>query len=267
MSQVNISTIEDVASGIKLEIWAADNGSGGVTFEIRSVGSNTTDYDLNGFFIDVGNDGGTITSVGTKSNNMNGSSADGIKLDGFDYASALGSVGGKDANWTSGTFTIDGLSFADLDGAQIGLRLTSVGAEGGSLKLVGDAEIPDEPVDNFPELDKDISNIVLYFDTTSGDVKPDGGDGYYTVKIDNVAEAASDDLDTWIADVQAFLVAQDPNVSTDTELLGVAIKYGTTTEYYAMDGETTPDPAPEGTTFPLPGNQVDQTYLYSDIFA
>jgi hypothetical protein len=264
MAMVQIATIEDGASGIKLEVWAEDNGAGGVNFEIKSVGTNTADYDLNRFFVDVGNDGGLIQD-------MKGSAADGTKLDGFDYAKDLGSGGGNDANWTEGSFTIGGLTFAQLDGAQIGLRLTSVGADGeGSLKLVGDAEIPDGSggTDHFPDLDKDISNIVLYFDTTAGDTKPQpDGDGYYTVKVDSVPEGASDDLDDWLADVQAYLVENDVNVGANTDLLGVAIKYGTTTEYYAMDDNPEPDPAPAGTVFPLPGDHVDQTYQYGDVFA
>lgn len=273
MALVLISTIEDSANGIILEVWAEDNGSGGVNFEIKSVGTNTADYDLNGFFVDVGDDGGTLTSIGGKANNMIGSSADGTKLDGFDYGAALGSVGGNDTDWNSGTFTIDGLNFEDLDGAQLGLRLTSVGPSGTSLKLVGDAEIPDEPPEesNFPELDKDISNVVLYFQTTEGDVKPSpDGDGYYTVKIDNVAEEASDDFDDWLADVQTYLIANDPNVA-DAELVGVAIKYGSEqsgggTEFYAMDNDPDIDTAPAGTTFPLPGNEVDKTYQYGEVY-
>jgi hypothetical protein len=268
MTLALIATIEDAASGLKLEIWAQDNGLGGTYFEIKSVGENTSSYDLNGFFVDVNNDGGSIFSTGQKLNNMNGSAADGTKLDGFDFAKALGSVGGNDANWTEGSFTIDGLAYADLDGAQIGLRLTSVGADGeGSLKLVGDADIPHGNEDHFPELDKDISNIVLYFNTTEGDTRPDpDGDGFYTVKIDDVPESASDDLDDWLGDVLAHLVAEDPNVTADTGLQGVAIKYGTTTEFYAMDNDPAPDTPPNGTEFPLPGNQVDQSYQYDEVF-
>ena len=74
---------------VTVEVTATLDGAGNVTFNYELVSGIA---DLNGFFIDIGNDGGAISKI-AGGNNMNGSDADGDKLDGFDFAQALGSVG------------------------------------------------------------------------------------------------------------------------------------------------------------------------------
>jgi hypothetical protein len=122
-----------------------------------------------GVFLDTGSSGGTINWIGTKSNNMNGSDCDGNQLDGFDYAAVLGSVGGNDADYVYGIVSFAGLTLADLDGAQIGIRATSLGeTRDGSLKLTSVFRNDNPPQDDgFPTWPQDISNVVLYFNTTS----------------------------------------------------------------------------------------------------
>jgi|GEM_PF-1930200 len=202
---------------------------------------------------------------------------------------------------------------ASLNGADftLGVRATSVNGDG-SIKFADtdpeyDDGTPPQGSDDFPEWPQDISNVVLVFDTTDGDTKPiegkvDGsgsennpdkagypinpndpqdGDGYYTVKIDNWPDNASDDLDNSIDEILAYLIANDPNVDAETELLGVVIKGGNQadTEFFAYGDNnlngTDPDPLPDGIGFELPGDSgnvdppsaIDQSYDYADVFA
>lgn len=130
-------------NGIEIEIYA-EEVVGGVKFTIDSTGLDQN-YDINGLFIDVGNNGGLLTYFGSKADNLNGAdSGDGTKFDGWDAGAALGSIGGNDTNFTDGTVTISGITLSQLDGAEIGLRLTSVAdpTSGGSLKLAEIAELP-----------------------------------------------------------------------------------------------------------------------------
>jgi hypothetical protein len=301
-------------NGVEILVTAVEVG-GEVQFTVKLISGTA---DLNGFFIDLGNNGGTVTSEGSKANNMNGSAlvcdADGNviseKMDGFDYAEVLGTVGGSDADVTCETFTISGITSLDqLIGAQVGVRATSVGEDReGSLKLAGILTEDTPPDDDFPEWEQDISNVVLVFDQTAGDTKPvegktDGGgqaypnnpadpqdgDGYYTVKIDNWPTSADDDLDNSIDDILDYLIANDPYITEESELLGVIIKGGQQdTNFYAYGDENTngtdPDPLPTdlGLTLPeddpdtpnneaagnaTPTNAIDQTYQYEDVFA
>lgn len=194
--------------------------------------------------------------------------------DGYDYAVGLGTVGGNDADYTAGTFFIPNLTLADLEGSDAGLRATSYGEGGeGSLKLVADYEPPappPPPEDHFPEWPQDISNVVFYFDTTDGDTKPKpDGDGYYTVKIDNVPSSASNDLDDWYEAAWQWIIDNDPNVGPETVLLGAAIKGGNQmdADFYALDGDTDPDPLPIGLTELVENNAIDTSYLYGTVFA
>ena len=143
------------------------------------------------------------------------------------------------------------------------------------------------PGDDFPTWAQDISHIVLYFQQDEGDVKPTGdppgpagdGDGYYTVAIDAWPGSATNNLDDNIADILQWLGENDPNVSTESDLLGVLIKGGTqTTAYYAYgehneNGADT-DPIPAGApqiVYPpdqgnSDGNALDQVWTYAQVF-
>ena len=118
----------------------AEATSGGVQFWIQ-VESGTGD--LRGFFLDVGTPGGSVTRAGSSSNNMNGTGYS------FDYGVEIGSPGSSDYV-TKATFTLSdmgGMSLAELlDGATFGIRATSVGMNGTSVKLIGTAEFPEVTV-------------------------------------------------------------------------------------------------------------------------
>lgn len=118
----------------------AEATSGGVQFWVQ-VESGIGD--LRGFFLDVGTPGGSITRAGNNSNNMNGTGYS------FDYGVEIGSPGSSDY-FTNATFTLadmGGMSLAELlDGATFGIRATSVGSSGTSVKLIGTAEFPEVTV-------------------------------------------------------------------------------------------------------------------------
>lgn len=104
---------------------------GGVKFWVE-VESGTAD--LRGFFLDIGAPGGPYTRAGHADNNMNGTGYT------FDYGVQIGTQGaGKDV-FTKATFTLNdlpGMSLAEwLDGATFGIRATSVGMDGSSVKLI-----------------------------------------------------------------------------------------------------------------------------------
>lgn len=270
----------DGVTVLEVKVFAAEatqDGQTGLSFTFETTLADGYRVDLNGFFLDIGGDGGSRTQVnGANANNMLGGNNDG-----YDYAVGLGSVGGNDADFTSGSRFIAGLSLDDLVGADAGLRATSFGLDGqGSLKLVTDyTPPPPPPGDDFPPWAQDISNVILVFGTTDGDLKPKpDGDGYYTVKIDEWPGPADDDLDNSIDDILAWLVAKDPNVDADTELLGAIIKGGQQdTNFYAFGDNNTngtdPDEPPEGLALswtgsenPQPANAVDASYNYDAIF-
>ncbi|MDP2354743.1 MAG: hypothetical protein Q8M31_01615 [Beijerinckiaceae bacterium] len=239
--------------------------------------------DLNGFFLDFGGDGGSVKSVGSIANNMNGGNNDG-----YDFGKVLGSVGGNDEDNRAGSFEIDLSKFsfpvgtdltdvaAVLAGADAGLRATSFGPDGElSLKLVDDYTPPVD--DHFPELEQNISNVLFYFKDKGEPTDTDAnGDGYILIKIDDVPDAASDDLDDWYGDVLAFLKSEKL-IDDDDELLGVAIKGGggpggsNDAEFFELDGDTDADPFPAGFGTINPGGNadvalIDESILYADIF-
>ncbi|KIC14266.1 hypothetical protein RA20_21225 [Leisingera sp. ANG-Vp] len=245
---------------VTVEITAVLNGSGDVEFEYKLVSGIA---DLNGFYVDIGNDGGGISKLG-RGNNMKGRDSDGDALDGFDVAEKIGTAGGNDDDTTEGTLTYSlaelGISsLEELADAEIGIRATSVGEyREDSLKLAGTGEFcPDEDPDgdDFPEWGQDISNITFVFNQSEGDTS---GDGFYTVKV-NVPGELGDDPDEYIEDLLEDLIAFDPNLEPDADLEGIVLKGGMeTTEFFAygshnMNGED-PDPLPVGIGFSLPGD-------------
>ncbi|AGH96938.1 T1SS-143 repeat domain-containing protein [Micavibrio aeruginosavorus] len=126
-----VALLSDATTGVTVQVLASQTASG-VEFTVKLLSGTA---DLNGFFLDVDGNGGPIFSIGESGNNMSGTS-------GFDYAQVLGTVGGGDPAVTQSTFTIAGLTLADVDGGKIGIRATSSGSGGSqSLKLVGDSDV------------------------------------------------------------------------------------------------------------------------------
>jgi hypothetical protein len=159
--------------GLIVNITAVMNADGSVTLTY-ALDEASVQADLQGMFIDFGNDGGAMTSVGSKSNNMNGSDTDGDKLNGFDMGTVLGTVGGSDADNTAGSWTISAADLAKwgIDGleelatAEIGIRATSVGDNrDGSVKLANTGEFcpgDDGGDDHFPGWSKpSISHVTF----------------------------------------------------------------------------------------------------------
>lgn len=109
------------APGVTVNVWATQEATG-VRFDFRTSLDPGWNIDLNGFFLDIGGDGGSIRSYGSASNNMNGGGRDG-----YDKAVVLGSVGGNDADFRDGFWLLAGITLADLEGADAGLRATSYG--------------------------------------------------------------------------------------------------------------------------------------------
>ncbi|MBI2235210.1 MAG: VWA domain-containing protein, partial [Micavibrio aeruginosavorus] len=134
-STMKTLTLVSAAYGVKITVDAVESASG-VTFTIKLVEGIA---DLNGFFLDIGGDGGAIYSIGSSGNNMSGASS------GFDYGYVLGSVGGNDADVTTATVTVSGIDLADLEDAIVGIRATSVGeCRDASVKLTGVVDVETE---------------------------------------------------------------------------------------------------------------------------
>lgn len=174
---------------------------------------------------------------------------------------------------------------------------STVGGEG-SAKTAGAAPVledcDDHPDDDndFPELTKDISNVVFYFKAGYGPGKVDPGrdvkgkngpDGFYTGKVDNWFDEASNDLDDYYDDIFDWLVDNDLCIDADDIVLGVAIKSGKNafaagngvfsvatqndTAYFAVgDGDTDPDALPSPLTKPITGNHIDPSVNFDDVF-
>jgi hypothetical protein len=273
-----------VAEGLAFTI-VFENGTFTVTVTHGSMNLNAlywTDGDS------TANEGGGLTGfTGAKSENSLNMNGTGEVWDGGIKISDAGL--GKtppDSYIVAGSghdsFTIDAANFDPANFGTLGVRATSTSTESGSIKWVEDPVEPEDPADDFPTWPQDISNIVLYFDQDAGDTKPGGGDGFYLVKIDGVPPGADDDLDQWIDDALAWLIANDPNIDANSDLLGAAIKGGNdagSTQFYAYGDHNTngtdPDPVPAGApdieTPPaqgqVPGNEIDKSYDYDVVFA
>ena len=123
-------------SGLVVGVYAAAV-EGGVQFWVQVESGSA---DLRGFFLDVGSPGGSITRIGSADNNMNGTGYS------FDYGIEIGTPGAAADYFTNATFTFydrDDIQISSLlDGATFGIRATSVGQEGGSVKLIGTGSLP-----------------------------------------------------------------------------------------------------------------------------
>lgn len=145
---VKIGEVTSTAGGQTLVVGIyADAVAGGVKFWVQ-IESGTGD--LRGFFLGVGAPGGPITKAGSASNNMNGTGMT------FDYGVDVGSPGSNDIV-TQATFTLLDLPSMDLsmllDGATFGIRATSVGVTGTSVKLIGALDLPNVTVSIAPNGD------------------------------------------------------------------------------------------------------------------
>ena len=145
---VKIGEVTSTAGGQTLVVGIyADAVAGGVNFWVQ-IESGTGD--LRGFFLGVGAPGGPITKAGSASNNMNGTGMT------FDYGVDVGSPGSNDIV-TQATFTLLDLPSMDLsmllDGAIFGIRATSVGLTGTSVKLIGSLDLPNVTVSIAPNGD------------------------------------------------------------------------------------------------------------------
>ncbi|MDP1931308.1 MAG: Ig-like domain-containing protein [Gammaproteobacteria bacterium] len=121
--------------------------------------------------------------------------------------------------------------------------------------------VPPLPANDFASWAQEISHFTLVFDTAAGDKTVQGSDGFYTVKFD--FDPGVRDLDLIIKDVLAGLVANDPYVDSNTDLLGVVIKGGLqTTSFFSYgvhntNGEAA-DVLPVGVGFWLDGTQAGE---------
>jgi len=252
--------------GVIVNITAKMNADGSVTLSY-GLDESSVQADLNGIFIDFDNDGGAITSIGSKANNMNGSDSDGDTLDGFNLAESLGSVGGSDADHTSGSWTISAgdlknfniTSLKDLANAEIGIRATSVGDDREESVKLADTGVycpEDTPTDDYPA-DFPLSNATLIFKATDETAGLDkNGDGYVAVKIDDW-DFGKIDFDDYEGAVLAKL-ASEHGLSED-DFLGVVLKGGTGDTLFYSYGDDDPDfdPFPSA---PLGWNSTDADY-------
>jgi hypothetical protein len=274
-----IGSVAD-GNGLLINVYAEEvNGAVNMTVKVMDGVA-----DLRGFYMDVGDsvegvsvDGVDecdlaiaeegVTTVGTRDNNMNGTGET------FDIGMEIGTAGYFRDDNCEANFTLQGVSLQDLDGLAFGVRATSVGEDrDDAVKLLGEfdikepvaeppAEPPTEPATpptesaeppaqppatggSFPELTDNISDIVLVYDSPSVE-------GTYAVQVSDVPYYVEDDLDVWLIDATHYLEVTDSNVTPDSELLGVAITTTnasdptqTSTEYYAMDGDTGTEAVP-----------------------
>lgn len=163
--------LTDKASGVSVRVEAVETANG-IEFSIKLISGQA---DLNGFFLDLGGDGGPIYWVGETANNMNGTN-------GFDYAKAIGTVGGNDPHVTEAKASFDHICLADLQDAVIGIRATSVGGKcQDSLKLTGEVtienDIPGNVSDSFvytyTDFDGDSDTAILELKTIETPVNVD----------------------------------------------------------------------------------------------
>lgn len=229
MADSVVWTLTDETYGVTVTMTATVDGDGFITLAYELVGGYG---DLNGLYIDFFNDGGLINTLGP-GNNMNGAGADG-----FDYAVALGSVGGSDTDVVSGDIT--DLTWADFthenkDGqtvtvstleelaeAEAGFRITSVGEvpedREGSLKLTAVGEFCPEEADPKLEIEKTIRN----WEDTNGNGKVDAGDVInYDITVRNLGNVELTEVE-----VNDPLLSETPLATGITLAVGGDATYG-----------------------------------------
>ncbi|MFV0296024.1 MAG: hypothetical protein ACK5JT_07875, partial [Hyphomicrobiaceae bacterium] len=196
-------------------------------------------------YVGTSGDGDDINTVpGLEPGNANSSNLNGTGED-FDAGLVIGTQGIGSDDISKTTFSLAGLSLADLDDMSFGVRLMSVGDDReGSCKLLGTLDIPDPPPQEDHFSARGISHVILLLENTDGDnlwVKIDDfGDGEYD--LDNCLDA----INAWIA--------EDYSGYT---LSGLAVKQGSIAStgarpytWYDLDGDNTDiDPNTEFDTF------------------
>jgi len=253
-----VGTISD-GNGFTVEIWATES-NGSTTFTIKVAEG---EGDLRGFFFDYSggnlavdaisgenvtawdpgtssddpNDGTVtgkgknavsddITQVGHNDNNMNGTGL------AFDAGVQFGGPGDDGLNEV--TFTIDGLTLAEIDDLNFGIRAKSIGEDGYSVKLVGQFDVPEEetPSNHFNPME--VGYVLLHLTNDDGDsifAKIDGWNGEY-------------DLDDYMDAFQNYITSHAP---AGYELEGVVVKHGGGHDleaghnYYALDNDPNDD--------------------------
>ncbi len=270
--------------GYKFEVVLTLDGDGNVTATVTAVEGSA---DFNAFFWSDGDDTADFGGFTKKDSslNMNG---EGSQYEGedvlWDGAEKITNPGlGKDGEEKSSfikegeseTFDLTKMSKEDFDNLEyFGIRATSVNGDD-SLKLVGTPEdetpvVPDD--DWFPdfkdEYDRDISNVVVYFNIGEGDDCE-----VYTVKIDNWDEVSeSNDLDdSWEA-ILAYIIANDEIITEDTPVLGAAIKGGQEEYFFGVgefdtSGDTDPDDLPCDLEETITDSDIDNTFDADHVFA
>lgn len=117
-------------------------------------------------------------------------------------------------------------------------------------------------VDFFPELSKDTSNVVLYYDQVAGDEHPyDFAAKLQGFPGSDVSVFNKDDPDSYVLALDAFFKRNQPGLSHDAALIGASAKAGgTITPVYMLDGLlATFDPQNNG--------QVDAEANFTDFLA
>lgn len=183
-----------ITGDVNVLVHVLENGDGTLTVSLEVLDDTGSIGDLNAFFFDLADDsltesilieGADVTGVALNQDgvvkvdnytNMNGEVVKDLgKFDGGVQFGTAG-IGEDDIRSTSFTMSIEGgsLSLADLNFQDVGVRLTSVGEEGGSrdgsLKLGGTLE--DEPTDpsTDPVIEALDDYITVYASETTGDI-------------------------------------------------------------------------------------------------
>jgi hypothetical protein len=203
-------------------------------------------------------------------------------LAGFVAGSSYGAhyVGGDDGDYVlsqgeTWTFDYDAVvTVADGDSLT---NVVTVSAKDDENNTVGDTAewTVANPLDGNTEDPRDtghaVSHVTFYFHTPdyAGDKKPNpGGDGWYTVKIDEFDEGPevsnSEFLDDLYAIAVSKILADNPdNLDVNAvTLAGVALKGGTVETYFDTNAADAFVGAPP--VYSVENNEVDLTYQYLD---
>lgn len=247
--------------GVEVEVTATLDGNGNVVFDF---GTDATNIDLTGFYLDINNDGGKYAAANWL-DWMTGSDSDGDRLDGWDFAATIGTLWSCDTSTTSGTLSVSmaqlGItSLSDLDGAEVGfnsvvksgwcsslLRL----ADTGTAHYADNGGVDGTPVAGYIEMaDSQIDSVILNF-YVNGEPAPhagdQNGDWYYSVKVD-VPEWASEDPDAYLDQLVAKLIETDPNLDANSGLKSVIVieADGDMTNYGTSIGTSDNGELPDG---------------------
>ena len=287
------ATLSVTVNGVNDDPVALDDDAGSITEDQTASGNvigNDDDIDRR--------DSIRVTAV----NSVTDNAADDLDTDVGSIRVALAS-GAFVTMKSDGSFTYDtnGASEALNDGDEESVSFKYTLADNhdatddatATLRIIGvtDGDSGGGGGNDFPTWAQNISHVTLVFDFDQdgngirqvpgiGDKSPHGLDGYYTVKIDNWPDSANDDLDHSIDSILAYLIAGDPHIEANTNLLGAVIKGGQQiTTYYAYGNNNTngdtADILPADVGFDLlgtkanesPSNAIDKSYDYDSIFS